>query len=73
MFGDGAPGSWATASPGYGGGLMLVDVSFSPTSHTGGELLVGAAWALVALATVGAVLTRSIGGASTAAKTETRP
>ena len=61
MFGDGAPDGWATLLPGYGGGQVLVDASFASSFHTGGELMVGVAWALVALASVVFVLTRSIG------------
>ena len=66
MFGDGTPDGWATAVPGYGGGRVLVDAAFAPTFHAGGELLVGVAWVLVALAAVVAVLTRSIDGPSVA-------
>ena len=66
MFGDGTPDGWATALPGYRGGRVLVDAAFAPTFHAGGELLVGVAWVLVALAAVVAVLTRSIGGPSVA-------
>ncbi|MCD6016110.1 MAG: hypothetical protein K0R88_2194 [Solirubrobacterales bacterium] len=61
MFGDGAPDGWATLLPGYGGGRVLVDASFASSLHVGADLLVGIGWAVVALAAVVVVLTRSIG------------
>jgi hypothetical protein len=61
MFGDGAPDGWATVLPGYGGGRVLVDASFASSFHAGADLLVGIGWAVVALAAVVVVLTRSIG------------
>jgi hypothetical protein len=67
MFGDGTPNGWASLLPGYGGGRVLVDAAFASNFDAGVELLVGMAWALAALATVVAVLTRSIGGPSAAA------
>lgn len=61
MFGDGAPDGWTTLLPGYGGGRVLVDASFASSFHAGVDLLVGIGWAVVALAAVVVVLTRSIG------------
>ena len=67
MFGDGSPDGWATVLPGFGAGRVLVDASFAPTFHAGAELLIGAVWAVAALAIVVAVLTRAIGGPSVVA------
>jgi hypothetical protein len=61
MFGDGAPDGWAELLPGYAAGRVLVDSSFSPSLHAGGELALALVWALAGLALVAWVLLRWLG------------
>lgn len=61
MFGDGAPDGWAQFLPGYSGMRVIVDASFSPQFHAGGELALAVGWTVAALVVVSWLLVRWLG------------
>lgn len=61
MFGDGEPGGWAVAMPGYGASRVLVDSAFAVDFHAWPELLLAGAWAAAAMAAVALLLSRVLG------------
>lgn len=61
MFGDGVPADWAVLLPGYGPTRLMVDGAFSPSFHTGSELVLSFAWTIVLTAAVLVVLIRAVG------------
>ena len=61
MFGDGEAGALAALLPGYGPTQVIIDGSFSPGFHAAGELALGVAWALAAIAAMWLVLRRVLG------------
>jgi hypothetical protein len=59
MFGDGTPGGWASALPGWAPTRVAMDAAFSAAFHAGTELVIAVAWTAVLLALVAIVLRRS--------------
>jgi ABC-2 family transporter protein len=61
MFGSGTLGRWAVLLPGYAPSRMMLDGAFSPSFHTGGELLLALAWTIGLASCVYLVLRRAVG------------
>lgn len=61
MFGDGVPADWAVLLPGYAPTRLMVDGAFSPTFHTGWELILSCGWTIALTGAVVVVLRRAVG------------